>query len=132
MGVLVVLALDCRVLAVEVLVLELARDRAGAARLHVGDGGVDGVVGAVGLGAGGHKDDGIRQRETGFGQAHHVGGVHRCLDDGDDLRVCEAHILTGADHEASAGRGQVACFQQTGQIVEGGVGVRAAHGLLVG
>ena len=131
-GVLVVLALDGGILAVKVLVLQLARDGAGAPRLHIGDGRIDGVVGAVGFRAGCHENDGIGQREPGFRQTHHVGCVHCRLDDGDDLRVCKAHVLTGADHQPAAGRGQVARFQQTGQIVEGGVGVGAAHGLLVG
>ena len=58
--------------------------------------------------------------------------IRDSLDDGDDLRVCKAHVLTGADHQPAAGRGQVARFQQTGQIVEGCVGVGTAHGLLVG
>ena len=77
-------------------------------------------MGAVGFRAGCHENDGIGQREPGFRQTHHVGCVHCRLDDGDDLRVCKAHVLTGADHQPAAGRGQVARFQQTGQVVEGG------------
>src|SRR5699024_4722962 len=56
LGVLVVLALDQGVRAVVVLVLQLAGHRPGPARPDVGQGGVDGGLPAVGLGAGGHQD----------------------------------------------------------------------------
>ena len=69
------------------LVLELARDGPGAPGLNIRDGGVDGVVGTVGFGARRHEDDGIRQREPGLRQTHHVGRIHCCFHDGDDLRV---------------------------------------------
>ena len=131
-GVFVVLPLYQRILAVKVLVLQLARDGSGAPGLHIRNGCVDGIVGAVGFGAGGHQNDRVRKRQTRLRQTHHVGGIHRCLDDGDDLRIGKPHILAGAHHQAAAGRGQVSRFQQACQIVQRRVRVGAAHGLLVG
>ena len=130
-GVFVVLSLYQRILAVKVLVLQLARDGPGAPGLHIRNGGVDGIMGAVGFGAGGHQNDCIRKRQTRLRQTHHVGGIHRRLDDGDDLRVGKAHILAGAHHKPTAGRGQIPGFQQPGQIVERRIRIGAAHGFLV-
>ena len=88
-------------------------------------------MGAVGFGAGRHQHNCIRQGEPRFGQAHRVGDIHRRLDDGDDLRVGKAHILAGAHHKPTAGRGQIPGFQQPGQIVERRIRIGAAHGFLV-
>ena len=132
MGVFVVLALHQSILTVVVLVLQLARDRPGTARLHIRNGRVDGIMGTVGLGTGGHQNDGICQREPCFRQAHHVGGINCRLHNGDDLWIGKTHILAGTYHQATAGRGQISCFQQTGQIMQRRIRVGAAHGLLVG
>ena len=131
-GIFVVLPLHQRILAIKVLVLQLAWDGAGAPGLHIRNGCVDGVVGAVGFRAGGHQNDRVRKRQTRLRQTHHVGGIHRRLDDRNDLRVGKPHILAGAHHQAAAGRGQISRFQQACQIMQCRVRVGAAHGLLVG
>ncbi len=78
-GIFVILPLYQRILAVIVFVLQLARDGPGPPGLHIRNGRVDGIVGAVGFGAGGHQNDRIGQRETRFRQAHHVGASTAAL-----------------------------------------------------
>ena len=126
------LALDGGVLAVVVLVLQLPGDGTGFAGLHVRHGGVQRRVGGVGFRAGGHQHHGVGQRQLGFRQAQHVGGIHGGFDDGDDLRPGQAHILAGGDHQAAAGGYQIAGLQQPGQVMQRRVRVGAAHRLLVG
>ena len=65
-------------------------------------------------------------------QADSVGNIDRSLYDGDDLRPRQTNILTGADHQAAAGAGQIPCLKQAAQIVQCSVRVRAAHGFLIG
>ena len=126
------LPLDLGIRAVVVFVLQLARDGPGAPGLDVRNGGVDAIVGRVRLGRGGDQHDRICQRQAGLRQANGVGDIHRRFDNGDNLRPGQADILTRADHQAAAGAGQVARFQQAAQIMQRCVGVRAAHGFLVG
>ena len=113
-------------------VLQLPRDRPGAPRLNIGNGCIDAIVGRVRFGGGGHQHNGIRQRQTGLRQTDSVGNIDRSLYDGDDLRPRQTNILTGADHQAAAGAGQVPCLKQAAQIVQCSVRVRAAHGFLIG
>ena len=131
-GVEVELALDRLVLPVEVLVLELAGDRAGAAGFQVGFRLVDRVVGGIGFGGGGDQDHRVGQRDPCLWQAHLHRDVTGRPDDRDDLRIGKPHVLAGADHQPPAGRDQVPRLQKAGQVVDGGVGVGAPHRLLVG
>ena len=103
-GVFVVLPLYQRILAVKVLVLQLARDGSGAPGLHIRNGRVDGIVGAVGFGAGGHQNDCIRKRQTRLRQTHHVGGIHRRLS-------CRFPVGCGEDGLAPALGGRL-CQQR--------------------
>ncbi len=131
-GILVELPLHLGVGAVEMLVLQAAGDGPGPALFQVGHRLAYRLVGGVALRGKAHQNHRIRQRNAGLGQPHLQGHVHRGLHYGDDLRVGQAHVLGGTHRKAAAGAGQVACLQQAGQVVQGGVGVAAPHGFLIG
>ena len=56
-------------------------------------------------------------------------GVDTRLDDGDGLWIGKADVFTGRAKDAAAGAGQVAGFQESGEIVQRGVRVGAAERL---
>ena len=115
--------------SVGVDVLQLARDVAGSAGLDIGDRGVDGHTGRIGLRRGGEQDDCVGQRQARLGQAELQCRVDTRLDDGDGLWIGKADVLAGRAKDAAAGAGQVAGLQKAGEIVQRGVRVGAAERL---
>ena len=120
------------VLAVEMLILQLTRNRAGIAAADVLHGGVDRHIGGVGLRRVADQDHRVRQRDPRFRQADRLGDIDAGFHDRDQLRIGEPDVLAGADHQSAAGRGQVAGFEKPAEIVNGGVGIGAAHTFLKG
>ena len=94
----------------------------------------DAHIGGVGLGGGGQQNDRLRQREPGLRQAQLQGVVHAGLDNQRRLGVGQPHVLAGGAEQPAAGGtpdggDQVPGLQQAGQVMQGRVRVRAAHGL---
>ena len=119
----IILPLLRRVLAVEMLVLQLAGHRAGFAPAQVLFRGQNGVVRRIAFGRGCHQ-------HARFRQAQLQGAVHAGLHDGNGLRVRKAHVLRRDDQQPPAGRQQIPGFQNARQIMHGGVRVRASNAFL--
>ena len=83
--------------AVGVYVLQVPGHLAHPPLLNVAHGGVDGVVGGVGLGRRGQQDGGLCQRQPPLRQAQLSGGVHAGLGNGHGLGISQTHILGGHD-----------------------------------
>ena len=113
------------------LILQLTRHRAATSCLHVCHGLIDGVVHRVGLGRLAHQHHRIGQRNPCLRHTYLQGGIHRRLNDGDDLRIGQAYVLVGTHQQSAASGRQVTRLQQPRQIVQCRIGIRAAHRLLI-
>ena len=99
-------ALEARAVGVDIL--QLARDGAGSACLHIGDGRIDGHAAGIGLRGRGKEKNRVGQRQTRLRQAQLQSAVDAGLDDGDGLRIGKADILRHRAQDAAAGGRQIA------------------------
>ena len=84
----------------------------------------------VALGRGGQVQGGVGQRKAPLGQADAVEGFSRGDDDLEGALVGEADVLAGEDEHAAEEKARIfASVHHPRQPVEGGVWIRAAHGL---
>ena len=113
-------------------VLQVPGEIPGLSLAHVVQRRINGKIGRIGLWTGGHQHGGIRQRKPRFRHSQLQRHVHAGVDDGQDLRIGQPHVLRRDAHQAAAGRGHLPGFQKPCQIMTGGVRVGAADGLVEG
>ena len=113
-----------------VTVLQMGRDIPQLACADIGHSCVDPADGGIGLWRCGQQDHRLCQRDTGFRQAQHIGGIYAGLHNRDGLRIGQPHIFRRNDHDAAAGGDQISRRQQAGQIVKRRIRIGTPDGFL--
>ena len=124
------LPLDRRVLAVEVLVLQLSGNGAYLSGADVGERSVNGKVGGIGFGSGCHQHHRVGKGNPRLGKSHHECRVNTGFHDRNELRIGKSDVLAGADHQPSADGGKVVRLDQSGKVVNRRVRIGTAQGFL--
>ena len=120
-------ALEARAVGMDVL--QLARDGPRLPCPNVRNGRIDRHDDGVRLRRRGQQQHRLRQRQPCLRQAELQRAVHAGLDDHGRLRIGKADVLTRRAQDAPAGADQVAGLEQTCQIVQRRVRIRAAQRL---
>ena len=132
MGVEIMLTLYVALLSVGMDVLQLPRNDLTEPLSHILLRRGDRVHARVGLRREAHHDDRIGKRDARLGKTDLHRDIHTGLDDRDDLGIGKSDVLTRADNQSAARGDQIVGFDQTREIEQRRVDVRAAHTLLVG
>ena len=125
------LSLNSGVLAVKMLVLKLARNRAYISLSHVAHRSLYSIIGAVALRTGSNKYYRVCKRDFRLGKPHHKRCVHRRLYYRDYLRIGKPYVLASANHKPPARARQIARLKQSCKIVKRRVGVASPHAFLI-
>src|SRR5690606_2915965 len=97
---------------------------------HVGDRGIQRLVGGVGLRGGGDVDHGLGERDPTLGHAEHLHGLHRGDRDLEGGGIGHPHLLARGDDDAAGDESRVLPrLDHAGEIVQGGVHIAAPHRL---
>lgn len=108
---------------------EVGRDGEGATAFDIGDGGIEGGVGAVGFWGGGEVNGGVGERDAAFGHAEEIEGLLGGEGDSQGVGIGESDVFAGGDDEAAGDKAWVfSGAEHFGQPVEGGIGVAATDG----
>ena len=109
----------------------MLRRQQGAALFRRAHRGPKRLVGGVRFRGGGQINDGLRDREFAFGMAEEVVGVLGGVADHQRLRIGKTDILhRHADHAPGQKQRILASIHHAREIIQGGVGVGAAHRLM--
>ena len=97
---------------------------------HVIHGGIDAHVGGIALGGRSQVNGGVRQRDARLRHADHFRRARRVQRHAQGVGVCQPHVFRRGDDQPSPDEADVLPgFQHHPQPVQGGVRIRAAHGL---
>ena len=98
-----------------------------AGLLHIGQSGVNGVVGRVGFGRCGEIDGGFGQRDAPFRPADLVYRIKRGVGQQQGVGIGQTDVLGRADHETARDElGVFAAGNHACQPIDGGIGITAA------